>query len=130
MLRWFIVVGYWLCLSRVLLVPDPFDIFKSADLLSRDFTIQSQSASLLIHLSVYFTLVLLIRWACLKSSATVFARILLIAVIHALLCEGLQVIVPDREPNAMDAIANLLGIYMGYWFPKHPFRLPSKSYGL
>jgi len=127
MLRWIILIGYWIALTYVLVVPDPFSILKSADLLDKEFRVSSQGVSLVIHATCYFILTLLIRWTAFSRHVSILFRLLAIALFHAMLCEIAQFFVVNREPSIMDGLANITGMYLGYWFPKHPFQLPKRG---
>ena len=108
-----LTVFYVIVLSYLTLAPDPWWIFGSPGR-SAEQTFDSTLADYVQHAIVYSMLGILLA-ASSRASNRSLPLALLFGVCHAVGTECLQYWIPPRSCSAVDGLANLVGLVVG-WF--------------
>lgn len=112
-IKWFALISYWAFLTRSLLMTCPWELISDSLAKSPPLDLSLEPISWLAHLSAYTVLGLLIREASAHKTKITFGLFTL-AFIHSISCELLQHLIPNRWPNAWDAVSNTLGLVLAY----------------
>ena len=111
---WAIVALYVLLLSDLTLTPDPLWFMGSwGD--EAEHAVDSTFADYLQHGLAYLLLAVLLVWGTSTTSRPSKATCSLFALTHAMGTEWLQGFIPQRTCDWTDAMANVLGVGVG-WF--------------
>ncbi|HOZ14460.1 MAG TPA: VanZ family protein [Tenuifilaceae bacterium] len=103
------LVVMWILMIQVVPRFLPFD-FKRVDVVG-----VSIHSDYLVHVLLFFALVLLVKFLHLKIKLSVLIILMLLV---AIIAEVIQIYIPQRTFNYFDLISNVFGVLLGFvfWF--------------
>ncbi len=101
------LVVMWILMIQVVPRFLPFD-FKRVDVVG-----VSIHSDYLIHVLLFFTLVLLVKFLHLKMK---LSNLIFLMLLVAIIAEVIQIYIPQRTFNYFDLISNIFGVLLGFVF--------------